>query len=51
VTTGGGRLEELEKKIAAGVTTFLAEIDQPDGRDLFLEIADNGSILQRVIRD
>jgi len=51
-TTGGGRLEELEKKTAEGdQTVFLAEIDLPDGRDLYLEIADNGSILNRLVRD
>ncbi|MEX1044481.1 MAG: hypothetical protein WEC73_00010 [Chthoniobacterales bacterium] len=49
--TNGGRLEELEKKISEKVTTFLVEIDLPDDRDLYLEIADNGSILQRLVRD
>jgi hypothetical protein len=49
--TNGGRLEELEKKTTADQTVFLPEIDLPDGRDLYLEIADNGSILNRLVRD
>lgn len=50
-TTAGARLEEVERKTASGTTVFLAEIDLPDDRDLYLEIADNGSILNRVVRD
>lgn len=49
--TNGGRLEELEKKTSGTTTTFLAEIDLPDNRDLYLEVADNGSLLQRLVRD
>ncbi len=50
-TTAGARLEELECKTASGTTVFLAEIDLPDDRDIYLEISDNGSILNRLVRD
>ena len=50
-TAAGARLEEVERKTAAGTTVFHAEIDLPDSRDLHLEISDNGSILHRLVRD
>jgi hypothetical protein len=50
-TTAGARLEEVERKTASGTTVFLAEIDLPDDRDLYLEVSDNGSILNRLVRD
>lgn len=50
-TTAGARLEEVERKIASGTTVFLAEVDLPDDRDLYLEVSDNGSILNRLVRD
>ena len=50
-TAAGARLEEVERKTASGTTVFLAEIDLPDRRDLYLEISDNGSILHRHVRD
>ena len=48
---GGGRLEEMEKKTTADAVVFSAEIDLPDGRDLYLEVSDKGSILNRLVRD
>ena len=50
-TTAGARLEEIERTTASGTTVFLAEIDLPDDRDLYLEISDKGSILHRLVRD
>ena len=50
-TVGGGRLEEMEKKTTADAVMFFAEIDLPDGRDLYLEVSDKGSILNRLVRD
>ena len=50
-TVGGGRLEEMEKKTTADAVVFSAEIDLPDGRDLYLEVSDKGSILNRLVRD
>lgn len=50
-TTPGARLEEVERKTAAGTTVFLLDIDLPDDRDLYLEVSDNGSILNRIVRD
>ena len=50
-TPSGGRLEDLEKKTSGTTTTFQAEIDLPDDRDLSLELSDNGSILSRNVRD
>ena len=50
-TVGGGRLEEMEKKTTADAVVFLTEIDLPDGRDLYLEVSDKGSILNRLVRD
>ena len=50
-TTAGARLEEFERKTSSGTTVFLAEIDLPDNRDLYLEVSDNGSISNRRVRD
>lgn len=50
-TTAGARLEEFERKTTSGTTVFLAEIDLPDNRDLYLEVSDKGSILNRLVRD
>lgn len=49
--TAGARLEEFERKTTSGATVFLAEIDLPDDRDLYLEVSDKGSILNRLVRD
>jgi hypothetical protein len=50
-TTAGARLEEVGRKTVSDTTVFLAEIDLPDNRDLYLEISDKGSILNRLVRD
>lgn len=43
----GGRVDDLEKEITNGKTTYLVEIDTKDGKDIKAVLAEDGTIISQ----
>lgn len=47
-TTTGGRLEDVEREVADGKTTYHAEIDRPNAADLEVVFAEDGALISQT---
>ncbi|QIF03084.1 hypothetical protein [Roseimicrobium sp. ORNL1] len=43
----GGRVEDVEKEITDGKTTYLVEIDVPNGKDIKAVLAEDGTVISQ----
>lgn len=43
----GGRVEDLEKDVTNGKTTYLVEIDMKDGKDIKAVLAEDGTVISQ----
>lgn len=43
----GGSIDDVEREVAAGKTTYRLEIDRPQTRDLKLHLAEDGAVLNQ----
>lgn len=44
----GGKIDEIEKEVAGGRTTYSMDIDRPGSADLELVLADNGAVISQT---
>ena len=44
----GGRVDDVDKEIAAGKVTYHVEIDRPNAADLDAVVADDGTVIRRT---
>lgn len=44
----GGKIDDIEKVVAGGRTTYRVDIDRPGLADLELTVADNGSVISQA---